>query len=144
METRLGIAALRRLPARDLGPVLRASSPPGVEVAVKERKPSLHGPSSINANQRTNDMMEIEVYTARYEREHGHKPQGKRFWRFILVSQNVTARDHMLVLDQPMIYPMALEKAQEAAGQRKSIRILVSHSAALRAAVCSASQSRRS
>jgi hypothetical protein len=29
--------------------------------------------------------MEIEVYTARYEREHGHKPQGKRFWRFILV-----------------------------------------------------------
>jgi hypothetical protein len=32
----------------------------------------------------------IEVYTARYEREHGHKPQGKRFWRFILVSESVT------------------------------------------------------
>ena len=59
--------------------------------------------------------MEIEVYTARYEREHGHKPQGKRFWRFILVSQNVM--DHTFVLDQPMIYPMALEKAQEAAAQ---------------------------
>jgi hypothetical protein len=55
----------------------------------------------------------IEVYTARYEREHGHKPQGKRFWRFILVSQSVTDKDYSLVLDQPMIYPMALEKAQE-------------------------------
>jgi hypothetical protein len=67
----------------------------------------------------------IEVYTARYEREHGHKPKGKRFWRFILVSQNVMAKDHTLVLDQPMIYPMALEKAQEVAGLRKCIRIIV-------------------
>jgi hypothetical protein len=49
----------------------------------------------------------IELYTARYEREHGHKPQGKRFWRFILVSESVTAKDHALVLDQPMICPMA-------------------------------------
>jgi hypothetical protein len=61
----------------------------------------------------------------RYQREHGHKPQVKRFWRFILVSQNVTAKDHTLSLDQPMIYHMALEKAQEAAGLRKSIRIIV-------------------
>ena len=36
------------------------------------------------------------------------------------MSQNVTAKDHTLVLDQPMIYPMALEKAQEVAGLRKS------------------------
>jgi hypothetical protein len=57
--------------------------------------------------------MVIEVYTARYAREHGHKPQGKGFWRLILVSQNVPAKDHTLVLDQPMIYPEALEKAQE-------------------------------
>jgi hypothetical protein len=41
------------------------------------------------------------------------------------VSQNVTAKDHTLDLDQPMTYPMALEKAQEAAGLRKSIRIIV-------------------
>jgi hypothetical protein len=35
------------------------------------------------------------------------------------------AKDHTFVLDQPMIYPMALEKAQEVAGLRKSIRIIV-------------------
>jgi hypothetical protein len=50
----------------------------------------------------------IEVYTARYEREHGHKPQGKRFWRFILVSESVTDKDYSLALDQPMIYPMGV------------------------------------
>jgi hypothetical protein len=43
------------------------------------------------------------------------RPLGKRSWHFIIVSQNVTAKDNMLVLDQPMIYPMAPEKAQEAA-----------------------------
>ena len=66
-----------------------------------------------------------EVYTARYEREHGRKPQGKRFWRFILVSPSVTAKDHTLALDQIMTYPAALERAQQIAGLRKSIRIIV-------------------
>jgi hypothetical protein len=64
----------------------------------------------------------IEVYTARYEREHGHKPQGKRFWRFILVSQNVTAKDHTLVLDQPMIYPMASPGYASPSGSSSSHR----------------------
>jgi hypothetical protein len=67
--------------------------------------------------------MEIEVYTRATSAS--CKPQGKRFRRFILVSQSVMAKDHTLVLDQPMIYPMALEKAQEVAGLRKSIRIIV-------------------
>jgi hypothetical protein len=35
--------------------------------------------------------MEIEAYTARYEREHGHKPQGKRFF--------VDAEDHRLTVE---------------------------------------------
>jgi hypothetical protein len=38
------------------------------------------------------------------------------------VSQNVMAKDHTFVLDQPMIYPMVMGKAQETAGPRKSIR----------------------
>src|SRR5262245_49979817 len=84
---------------------------------------ALNSPSTIRCARRMPDM--IEVYTARHEREHGHPPQGKRFWRFVLVSQSVTAKDHTLVLDQPMIYPMALEKAQEVAVLRKSIRIIV-------------------
>jgi hypothetical protein len=32
-------------------------------------------------------MAEIEVYTARYEREHGQPPAGRRFWLFTLVSE---------------------------------------------------------
>jgi hypothetical protein len=44
--------------------------------------------------------MDIEIYTDRYEREHGHKPQGRRFWRFTLVSSSITAKDHFLDLPQ--------------------------------------------
>jgi hypothetical protein len=54
-----------------------------------------------------------------------HRIAHHRFWPFILVSQSATAKDHTLVLDQPTIYPAALEKAQEVAGLRKSIRIIV-------------------
>ena len=71
--------------------------------------------------------MGIEVYTARYEREHGHKPQGRRFWRFTLVSSSIAARDHFLDLSEPMTYPNALAKAQEVARLRRSERIIVDH-----------------
>jgi hypothetical protein len=70
-------------------------------------------------------MGEIEVYTARYEREHGHKPQGRRFWRFTLVSSSITSKDHSLVLQDAMTYQKALDKAQEVARLRHSERIIV-------------------
>jgi len=66
--------------------------------------------------------MDIEVYTARYEREHGHKPQGRRFWRFTLVSSSI---NHFLDLSEQMTYPNALAKAQEVARLRKAERIIV-------------------
>ncbi len=69
--------------------------------------------------------MDIEVYTARYEREHGHKPQGRRYWRFTLVSSSITAKDHLLDIGEQLTYPNALAKAQEAARLRKSERIIV-------------------
>jgi hypothetical protein len=69
--------------------------------------------------------MAIEVYTARYEREHGHKPQGRRYWRFTLVSSSIAAKDHFLDLGEQMTYPDALAKAQEVARLRKSERIIV-------------------
>jgi hypothetical protein len=69
--------------------------------------------------------MDIEIYTSRYEREHGHKPQGRRFWRFTLVSSSITAKDHFLDLGEQMTYPDALTKAQEVARLRKSERIIV-------------------
>jgi len=69
--------------------------------------------------------MDIEVYTARYEREHGHRPEGRRFWRFTLVSSSVTTRDHFLDLGEQMTYSQALAMAQEVARLRKSERIIV-------------------
>jgi len=69
--------------------------------------------------------MDIEVYTDRYQREHGHKPQGRRFWRFTLVSSSGTAKDHFLDLGEQMTYPKALAKAQEVARLRKAERIIV-------------------
>src|SRR6476646_244655 len=70
------------------------------------------------------ERMDIEVYTARYEREHGHRPQGRRFWRFTLVS-SITTKDHFLDLSEQMTYPDALARALEVARLRKSERIIV-------------------
>ena len=69
--------------------------------------------------------MDIEVYTTRYEREHGHKPQGRRYWRFVLVSSSIAAGDHFLDLGEQMTYPHALARAQEVARLRRSVRIIV-------------------
>lgn len=56
-------------------------------------------------------MADIEVYTARYEREHGHKPVGRRFWCFTLVSPIATAKDHFLNMDdEQRTYQRALER----------------------------------
>lgn len=71
-------------------------------------------------------MPDIEVYTERYEREHGHKPMGRRFWSFTLVSHSVTAKDHFLSLDdQQRTYQKAIERAKEVAEIRRSVRIIV-------------------
>jgi hypothetical protein len=70
-------------------------------------------------------MPDIEVYTGRYEREHGQKPVGRGFWRFTLVSSSITAKDHSLVLDEQMTYQKALERARQVAEMRKSERIIV-------------------
>ncbi|MCK1543394.1 hypothetical protein IVB12_15870 [Bradyrhizobium sp. 179] len=69
--------------------------------------------------------MTIEVYTGRYEREHLRKPMGRRFWRFTLVSPTITVKDHSLVLQDAMTYQKALQKAQEVAELRRSVRIIV-------------------
>jgi hypothetical protein len=70
-------------------------------------------------------VAEIEVYTGRYEREHGQKPVGRGFWRFTLVSSSITAKDHSLVLQDAMTYQKALEEARRVAALRKSERIIV-------------------
>lgn len=70
-------------------------------------------------------MSEIEIYTDRYEREHGRRPAGRRFWRFMLVSSSVTTKDHYLDIGQATTYEKALERALEVARLRRSERIIV-------------------
>ncbi|OMI08739.1 hypothetical protein BSN85_17420 [Bradyrhizobium brasilense] len=69
-------------------------------------------------------MSEIEVYTGRYEREHGHPPSGRRFWQFTLVSET-GALLYEVKLSEQLIYPAALERARATAAQRKAFRIIV-------------------
>ena len=70
-------------------------------------------------------MPDIEVYTERYEREHGHKPLGRRFWTFTLVSGSVTANDHTFNVGRSLTYDAALSKAKELAAIRRAVRIIV-------------------
>lgn len=70
-------------------------------------------------------MAEIEVYTARYEREHNQKPAGRRFWRFTLVSSTITAKDYYLDIGEATTYQKALKRAMEVARLRRSERIIV-------------------
>jgi hypothetical protein len=71
-------------------------------------------------------MADIEINTTRYEREHGHPPAGRKFWRFVLISDTITVKDHWLNLDDKQrTYPDALEEAKRIAGLRKSVRIIV-------------------
>ncbi|MHC2336251.1 hypothetical protein [Bradyrhizobium sp. USDA 4454] len=69
-------------------------------------------------------MAEIEVYTARYERQHGHAPAGRRFWLFTFVSETGAILYEFKPGEQ-LIYPVALERAKAAAEQRKAFRIIV-------------------
>jgi hypothetical protein len=71
-------------------------------------------------------MTEIEVYTGRYEREHGHKPVGRRYWSFTLVSSRSTIDDHHIDLQDAMTYQKALAEAQRVAAIRRFVeRIIV-------------------
>jgi hypothetical protein len=71
-------------------------------------------------------MSDIEVNTTRYEREHGQKPVGRKFWCFVLVSDTITIKDHFLNLDDKQrTYPDALDEAKRVAALRKSVRIIV-------------------
>ena len=69
-------------------------------------------------------MAEVEVYTGRYEREHGHTPAGRRFWHFTLVSE-AGALLYEVKLNEQTIYPAALERARATAEQRQAFRIIV-------------------
>lgn len=67
----------------------------------------------------------MEVDTTRYEREHGRKPAGRRFWRFILVSDTITAKDHYLDASKAETYDAALKRAIDVAELRRATRVEV-------------------
>jgi hypothetical protein len=66
----------------------------------------------------------IEVSTEAYERKHGHAPKGRDCWTFKLISRSVTHRDHVLTTDLQSC-DKALQRAQELAGVRRAIQIVV-------------------
>ncbi|MBP2434072.1 MULTISPECIES: hypothetical protein [Bradyrhizobium] len=68
-------------------------------------------------------MSEIEVYTGRYERDHG-PPSGRRFWQFTLVSET-GALLYEVKFSELLIYGAALERARATAAQRNAFRIIV-------------------
>ncbi len=69
-------------------------------------------------------MADIEVYTARYEREHGHPPAGRRFWVFTLVSETGEIL-YEVKHNEQLIYPAARDRARATAEQSKAFRIMV-------------------
>lgn len=67
----------------------------------------------------------MEIDTARYEREHGRKPAGRRYWRFLLISGTITAKDHFLDAQKAETYDVALKRAIEVAELRRAVRVEV-------------------
>lgn len=67
----------------------------------------------------------MKVDTSRYEREHGRKPAGRRFWRFVLVSGSATVKDHWLDAQKAETYDAALKRAIEVAELRRAVRVEV-------------------
>jgi hypothetical protein len=63
----------------------------------------------------------ITIDTSKFEAKHG-KPKGKRYWRFMIVSRSVTAKDKYFQVDQPMTFQAACDRAKEL---RRSERIVV-------------------
>ncbi|MBR0935769.1 hypothetical protein [Bradyrhizobium jicamae] len=54
-------------------------------------------------------MGDIEIYTSRYEDEHGHPPAGRRVWIFKLVSE--LGHESFLRTGEVLVYEKALEVA---------------------------------
>ena len=69
---------------------------------------------------------EITIDTASYEREHGHKPRGRDYWRFVLCTSRVTEKDHVFDSKTAMSYDKALQEAKALAVRRRAncIRVL--------------------
>ncbi|WP_028167567.1 hypothetical protein [Bradyrhizobium elkanii] len=69
--------------------------------------------------------MTLTICTARYEREHGQKPQGRGYWRFLLISAAVTVADHFVNCNTETDYHQALKRATDVAALRRHVHSIV-------------------
>lgn len=67
----------------------------------------------------------MNIRTESYERVHGHKPRGRDYWRFKLVTDRVTEKDHFCNSKADQTYPSALKAATQIALRRRSHTIVV-------------------
>jgi hypothetical protein len=67
----------------------------------------------------------MKVRTDIYERVNGRKPRGRSYWRFQLVTERVTERDHFVNSKANQTYQSALNAATEIALRRRSHTVVV-------------------
>ena len=67
----------------------------------------------------------MNIRTDIFERVNGRKPRGRGYWRFQLVTDRVTERDHFVNSKVDQTYSAALNAATEIALRRRSHTIVV-------------------
>jgi hypothetical protein len=67
----------------------------------------------------------MNIRTDIYERVNGRKPRGRGYWRFKLVTDRVTEKDHFFSSMVGETYPHALKEATRIALMRRSQTIVV-------------------
>jgi hypothetical protein len=67
----------------------------------------------------------MKIRTDIYKRVNGREPRGRGYWRFQLVTDRVTEKDHFVNSKVEQTYQAALNAATEIATRRRSHTIVV-------------------
>lgn len=67
----------------------------------------------------------MNVKTDVYKRVHGREPRGRSYWRFLLVTDRVTEKDHCYNSKCHETYDAALKAAIELAERRRCHTVMV-------------------
>lgn len=68
---------------------------------------------------------DIRLDIGRYFERHGRKPSGRGYWTFRIVSPIVTAKDHVLALQEETTFKAACDRALSVAALRRSTRVVL-------------------
>lgn len=67
----------------------------------------------------------MKIRTDIYERANGRKPRGRSYWRFLLVTDRVTEKDHLHNSKCDQTYEAALKVAVALAERRRCHTVVV-------------------